>query len=77
MTGWLEIAGAIGIVIPYTSRAASIGLALLLIAMFPANVYASRKGIGIAGKRATPLFVRTVLQVVFIAAVLTAGFLEE
>lgn len=75
ITGWLEIAGAIGIVIPAASRFASVGLAILLAAMFPANVYAARKRYTIAGKPVTPLVPRTALQLVFLAAVLLAGFL--
>jgi uncharacterized membrane protein len=73
VTGWLEIAGAIGIVIPATSRAASICLAILLLAMFPANIHAARKRMTIAGKPVTPLVLRTVLQIVFLTAVLMAG----
>jgi uncharacterized membrane protein len=36
VTGVLEIAGAIGLLVPATRRIAGIGLALLLLAMFPA-----------------------------------------
>lgn len=43
ITGYLEIAGSIGILIPVVSLAASIGLLFLLLAMFPANVLAARK----------------------------------
>jgi uncharacterized membrane protein len=38
VTGLLEISGAIGLFIPGTARAAAICLALLLIALFPANI---------------------------------------
>ncbi|TYR80444.1 DoxX family membrane protein [Priestia megaterium] len=73
ITGILEIIGAIGLLIPFTSNIASIGLALLLIIMFPANINAARKGITIAGKPATPLFLRTILQIIFLTAVILAG----
>ncbi|MBV7504973.1 DoxX family protein [Bacillus sp. sid0103] len=73
ITGILEIIGAIGLLIPFTSNIASIGLALLLIIMFPANIFASRKGITIAGKPTTPLFLRTILQIIFLTAVILAG----
>jgi len=72
-TGYLEIAGAIGIMLPYTSQAASICLALLFIAMFPANVRAAKERLTIGGRPVPKLFVRTVLQLVFLAAVILAS----
>jgi uncharacterized membrane protein len=72
-TGLLEIAGAVGILYPATSRAASVCLAVLLVAMFPANVRAAREKLTIGGKPTPKLLVRTVLQLVFLAAVLLAG----
>jgi uncharacterized membrane protein len=73
LTGILEIAGAIGLLIPATARLAAIGLTLLLIAMFPANIRAAREGIDIAGRKPAKLAVRTPLQIVFILATLVAG----
>lgn len=73
ITGYLEIAGAIGIMMPVTSLAASIGLTLMLIAMFPANVYAARKKLTIGGRPVPGLSVRIVLQVVFIGAAVLAS----
>lgn len=67
LTGVLELAGAAGLLIPSTRLAAAISLALLLVAMFPANVYA-------AGSRRhpkapnTPLGIRTAEQLLFLAA---------
>lgn len=72
-TGLLEIAGAIGILFPATSQATSIGLAVLLVAMFPANVRAAREHLTIGGRPVPKLPLRIVLQVVFLAAVLLAG----
>jgi uncharacterized membrane protein len=72
ITGILEIIGAIGLLIPFTSNIATIGLALLLIIMFPANIFAARKGITIDGKPTTPLFLRTILQIIFLTAVILA-----
>ncbi|GED34558.1 hypothetical protein P9761_02160 [Brevibacillus centrosporus] len=72
-TGLLEIAGAIGILFPATSQATSIGLAVLLVAMFPANVRAARESLTIGGRPVPKLPLRIVLQVVFLAAVLLAG----
>lgn len=73
-TGLLEIAGAMGLVLPATAKPAAACLALLLMAMFPANVFASRHTLSIAGKPVTPLPTRAALQGVFIGAVLVAGF---
>lgn len=38
LSGVLEIAGGVGLLIPRTRRAAGIGLVLLLIAVWPANL---------------------------------------
>lgn len=73
VTGWLEIAAAIGILFPATSRAASICLMVLLVAMFPANVRAARNHLTIAGAPTPALPVRTILQLVFLAAIYFAG----
>lgn len=59
--------------IPAISRYAAIGLAILLVAMFPVNMYAARQGMTIAGRPVTRLGPRTVLQTVFLATVLLAG----
>lgn len=40
-TGACEIAGGIGILLPFTRTAAAIGLVVFLIAVFPANAYAA------------------------------------
>jgi uncharacterized membrane protein len=73
VTGWLEIAAAIGILFPVTSRAASICLMVLLVAMFPANVRAARNKLTIGGAPTPTLPVRTVMQLVFLAAIYFAG----
>jgi uncharacterized membrane protein len=72
-TGVLELAGAAGLLIPATAPAAAICLALLLVAMFPANVSAARRGIPLAGKPATPLGIRTAEQILFIALAILAA----
>jgi uncharacterized membrane protein len=74
-TGVLEIAGAVGILVPLTAPYAAAGLALLLVAMFPANVHAARAKLTLAGRPVTPLPQRSALQLVFVAAVVTAGLL--
>ncbi|WNG50352.1 DoxX family protein [Archangium minus] len=74
LTGLAELAGAIGILIPVTRRLAAVGLLLLLLAVFPANVYAATHQITLDGEAATPLFQRSIEQIVYFAAVLWAGF---
>jgi len=66
-TGLCEIAGAIGLVLPYLRHAAGIALIVFLIVVFPANVKAARTGVAVGGKRATPLWLRASMQVLFIA----------
>ena len=72
MTGVLELLGAVGLLIPQTRVAAAACLALLMVAMFPANIYAA------GAKRSehaphTPLVPRTLMQALFLAgAVLVA-----
>ena len=67
-TGVLELAGAIGLVVPRLRPAAAYGLMALLVAMFPANVHAAREGLLVAGHRATPLIWRLPLQLFWIGA---------
>ena len=73
-TGVLEILGAVGLLIPAIAPVAAACLAMLLISLFPANIRAAREGLTIGGRPATALPLRTLLQFVFIAAVLVAGF---
>ena len=39
LSGAAEIAGGVGLLVPRLRRAAGIGLLLLLVAVFPANIY--------------------------------------
>ncbi|GLZ82093.1 hypothetical protein Afil01_69000 [Actinorhabdospora filicis] len=72
-TGVAEIAGAIGLWVPPTARAAAICLGLLLLAMFPANMNAARNGIELAGKKPTPIPRRAAEQVLYLAAAVIAA----
>lgn len=74
LTGIAEIAGAIGIVLPRLAPYAATGLALLLVAMFPANVKAALEDLTIGGRPVAGVVPRGILQVVFLGAVLLAGF---
>ncbi len=66
LTGIFEIAGAIGLLIPRTRKLAGIGLVLMLVAVFPANVNAALSGIPLGGEPPTPLWLRTPMQLFFI-----------
>jgi uncharacterized membrane protein len=68
ITGICEIAGAVGLLIPRLAPLAAVGLALLLIAVFPANVRASRERITIAGRPPSSLPLRAAIQVIFAGA---------
>ncbi|GAA4694740.1 DoxX family protein [Phytohabitans rumicis] len=74
VTGVLELAGAVGLLIPVTAPWAAAGLALLMLAMFPANVSAARRKLTLGGKAVTPLGPRTALQVVFVGAAVAILF---
>jgi uncharacterized membrane protein len=65
-TGLCELAGAIGLVIPATRRAAGIALILFFIAVLPANIHAARAGITLRGRPATPVWLRLPMQILFI-----------
>jgi uncharacterized membrane protein len=72
LTGIFEIAGAIGLFLPRFRRAAAFCIALMMVAIIPANVYAAGQLVG--GLRFPSIPVRTAMQLVYIAVVLLAGF---
>ena len=74
LTGVAEILGAVGLLVPSAAPWAASGLAVLLLGVFPANVYAAKEALSIGGTPATPLVTRTILQLIFLGAVLLAGF---
>src|SRR5262245_46788638 len=67
-TGVLEVLGPIGLMLPRVAPYAALGLTLLLVAVFPANVHAARKRLTIAGRQVEALVPRTLLQVAFLTA---------
>lgn len=72
VTGVLELAGAAGLLYPPTRVAAAVCLFVLLLVMFPANVYASRMP-NVPKSMYTRLPLRTVEQLVFVGAALVVG----
>jgi uncharacterized membrane protein len=69
VTGVLELAGALGLLWTPTSPWAAGGLSALLVALFPANVYAALEGLTSAPS--DQLGPRSAIQLVFLAATLT------
>ena len=67
VTGGLELLGAAGLLYPPTRVAAAICLLLLMLAMFPANVYAARMP-NPPKSMTSRLSVRTSEEVVYLAA---------
>jgi uncharacterized membrane protein len=72
LTGVLEFAGAVGLLLPAFARAASVCLAVFMIAIFPANVYAAGQTVG--GLHMPSVPVRLAMQVVYILLLLFAGW---
>ncbi len=72
VTGVLELLGAAGLLYPPTRVAAAVSLGVMMLAMFPANVYASRMP-DPPKSMTTQLPLRTVEQVVFVGAALMVG----
>jgi len=67
-TGIMEVLGAIGLTLPKASPYAALGLAAMLLAVFPANIHAAREHLAIAGRPVEALLPRTLLQIMFLAA---------
>jgi uncharacterized membrane protein len=74
MTGILEIAGAVGLLYAPTARAAGVGLSLLMICLFPANIRAAREKLTIGGRPVPSLLPRAAIQIVFVAAAVAVVF---
>jgi uncharacterized membrane protein len=75
LTGALELTGAAGLLLPTTARLAAGCLAALMLAMFPANISAARRGVELGGRPATPIPTRTAMQSVFVAATVAVALL--
>lgn len=73
LTGVCELLGAVGLAIARTRPLASWALILMLLALFPANIKAAREGLTVAGRVATPLWLRTPMQVLFIGLLWWVG----
>ncbi|WAJ44673.1 DoxX family protein [Mycobacterium sp. Aquia_216] len=72
VTGVLELLGAAGLLLPATRLAAAVCLLVLMLAMFPANVYAARMP-DPPKSMTTRLPLRTVTEIAFLAAAVTVA----
>ncbi|MGD0631652.1 MAG: hypothetical protein ABR987_20165 [Terracidiphilus sp.] len=72
LTGVLEIAGAIGLFVPRFRRPAAFWIAIMMVAIFPANIYSA--GQVIDGFKFPSVPVRLAMQIVYIVLVLLAGY---
>jgi uncharacterized membrane protein len=67
VSGLCETAGGIGILFPRVRRVAGWGLIALLVAVFPANIYAAVARVPLFGLAPAWLWARLPFQILFIA----------
>jgi uncharacterized membrane protein len=72
LSGMAELAGAAGLFFRRTERSASLGIALLMIAVIPANIHVAGQTVHGLYMPAVP--VRLLMQLIYIVLVLTAGW---
>ena len=72
ITGVLELVGAAGLLYPPTRVAAAVCLFVLMLVMFPANIYASRMP-NPPKSMTSRLDVRTIEEIVYLAAAVLVG----
>jgi uncharacterized membrane protein len=70
VTGVLEILGAIGLMLSATARLAAVCLAILLLALFPANVRAARESLTVLGRPAPGILLRGAIQAILLSALI-------
>ena len=72
LSGFFELAGGAGLLVPRFRRAAAYGLVALLIAVFPANIYMATAPVHFGGFLDHPLYhwIRLPFQGVLIACLL-------
>ena len=72
VTGALEILGALGLFVSAARRSAALWLAIMMVLIFPVNVYVAGQNFG--GMQMPTVPVRLTMQVVYIWMVLLAGY---
>ena len=72
ISGFFEILGGIGLIVPMTKRWAAYGLIALLLAVFPANIYVALNNVQLGGFMSDSFYqwLRLPLQLVLIGWVL-------
>jgi uncharacterized membrane protein len=66
LTGIAELAGAIGLLIPAIRYWTALGLIVLMAAVLPANISATKRSVLLRGQPPTPLSLRIPMQVLFV-----------
>jgi uncharacterized membrane protein len=66
VTGIMDFGVAVGLLIEKTRPWAAWGHFVLLVAIFPANISAARRGLRIRGRPVSPLWMRAPMQILFI-----------
>ena len=74
LTGLLELAGAIGLLVGAWHRQAAVALALLLVVIFPANAYAARAGLVIGERRVMSIGPRAAIQLYWILCLVEVAY---
>jgi uncharacterized membrane protein len=79
LSGVFEILGGIGLMVSKTARLAAFGLILLLLAVFPANIYVALNNVPLGGFMSYPVYqwLRLPMQIVLIAWVWWCGANHE
>lgn len=76
LTGLLEIVGGLALLTPFRSVAGA-GLAVLLVALLPANISAAQRGVTLGGRPPTALVWRLPLQGLYLGLALWTALAGE
>ena len=74
VTGVLEFAGVIGLFVFRIRIVVGVALAVLFVALLPANIHAAIAGLTLGGEPVTPLWVRIPEQLLYIAFALAPAW---
>lgn len=74
ITGALELVGAVALFPRRTRNMTGVALALLFVAMLPANIYAAQAGLTFGGEPAPPLWARIPEQFLYIGLALAPWY---